>query len=114
LTILVSGWSLFALSSVFNPFFEIAVRLQQELGHHVVDRGPYAYIRHPGYVGLIAASGISNPLLFPFTLISVLSLIVVPAIVIRTALEDRVLLAELAGYRDYAARVRFRLISGVW
>jgi len=34
--------------------------------------------------------------------------------VVRTALEDRTLLAELDGYRDYAERVRYRLVPGVW
>jgi protein-S-isoprenylcysteine O-methyltransferase Ste14 len=34
--------------------------------------------------------------------------------VIRTALEDRTLLAELPGYAEYAQRVRYRLLPGVW
>ncbi|NLT76976.1 MAG: isoprenylcysteine carboxyl methyltransferase, partial [Planctomycetes bacterium] len=35
-------------------------------------------------------------------------------LVVRTALEDRVLHDELAGYHEYAERVRYRLLPGVW
>ncbi|MGQ9586570.1 MAG: hypothetical protein ACUVXG_14385 [Anaerolineae bacterium] len=35
-------------------------------------------------------------------------------IVIRTALEDRTLRDELAGYEEYAQKVRYRLLPGVW
>jgi protein-S-isoprenylcysteine O-methyltransferase Ste14 len=35
-------------------------------------------------------------------------------IVVRTALEDRTLQAELEGYKDYAGQVRYRLLPGVW
>jgi protein-S-isoprenylcysteine O-methyltransferase Ste14 len=35
-------------------------------------------------------------------------------LVVRIVLEDRMLQRELAGYKDYAGRVRYRLIPGVW
>jgi protein-S-isoprenylcysteine O-methyltransferase Ste14 len=96
-----------------NRFFEPGVRIQTERGHHVVDTGPYAIIRHPGYFAAC--------LLFPgiaLTLGSWWALI--PAafaallIIIRTEWEDRMLQAKLDGYAAYAKRVRFRLIPGVW
>jgi protein-S-isoprenylcysteine O-methyltransferase Ste14 len=34
--------------------------------------------------------------------------------VIRTELEDQTLRKELAGYRDYAQRVRYRLVPGIY
>ena len=37
-----------------------------------------------------------------------------PSLVVRTALEDRFLQANLAGYADYAPRVRYRLVPGLW
>lgn len=52
-----SGWTLFTWASVANPFFEVTVRIQEEQGHHVIAGGPYAFVRHPGYIGLIAALG---------------------------------------------------------
>jgi protein-S-isoprenylcysteine O-methyltransferase Ste14 len=35
-------------------------------------------------------------------------------VVVRTLLEDRMLLAELEGYPAYAERVRYRLLPGLW
>ncbi|MFH1084344.1 MAG: isoprenylcysteine carboxylmethyltransferase family protein [Chloroflexota bacterium] len=96
-----------------NAFFATAVRIQTERGHAVCDRGPYAWIRHPGYLGFIGYG-----LLLPLMLGSLWSLI--PAgvagalIALRTALEDRTLQAELPGYAEYAQRVRYRLLPGVW
>ena len=114
LAILVSGWTLFTWSSVANPFFEATVRIQMDHRHQVIDGGPYAFVRHPGYVGLIAACGLSTPLLLPSFWICVLSFIAAVVVVIRTALEDRTLQEELPGYAEYATKVRFRLIPGVW
>lgn len=96
-----------------NPFFEKTVRIQTEHGHRVVDTGPYATIRHPGYVGLCAILG-STPLLLASVLTTLPVLLAVLAIGVRTVLEDRTLHAELAGYEEYATRVRFRLVPGVW
>jgi protein-S-isoprenylcysteine O-methyltransferase Ste14 len=96
-----------------NPFFEGTVRIQAESGHKVVDAGPYAYIRHPGYVGL-AALALSTPLM----LLSCWAFVPATAatfwLVLRTFLEDRFLSTRLDGYREYANRVRFRLVPRVW
>jgi len=113
LTIFELGWVLVTWAMVANPFFEKTVRIQTEHGHHVIDRGPYAYIRHPGYVGFSVVF-LSTPLLLASARILVLTLVVVAVLVIRTALEDRTLRAELPGYREYAARVRYRLIPSLW
>jgi protein-S-isoprenylcysteine O-methyltransferase Ste14 len=113
LAIFVPGWALAIWSMVVNPFFEKTVRIQTDHGHRVIDTGPYAYMRHPGYVGF---SGwmLSTPFLLVSTWAFVPALITVVLLVIRTALEDRTLLEELPGYDEYASRVRFRLIPGVW
>jgi protein-S-isoprenylcysteine O-methyltransferase Ste14 len=113
LTVFAPGWVLIAWSMAVNPFFEKTVRIQTEHGHRVIDTGPYAYVRHPGYVGFVGWL-ISTPLLLASTLAFFPALLAVAALVVRTALEDRTLKAELPGYVDYAARVRFRLIPGVW
>lgn len=96
-----------------NKFFEPTVRIQVERGHHVIDGGPYALVRHPGY-----AAAFLLVLGLPLSLGSYWALI--PAVVsyvgliVRTALEDRTLHAELPGYQEYARRVRYRLIPGLW
>ena len=96
-----------------NPFFEKTVRIQTEHEHHVIDNGPYAYVRHPGYVGFIGWL-ISTPVLLGSIWAFVPALLAVAGLVFRTALEDRTLQAELAGYDSYVARVRFRLVPGIW
>ncbi len=96
-----------------NKFAEMSIRIQTERGHHVVDTGPYAFVRHPFYVATF-------PLLagMPLALGSYWALIPAAvagiALVVRTALEDRVLHDELPGYKEYAGRVRYRLLPGVW
>ncbi len=91
----------------------MSVRIQTERGHQVVDTGPYAIVRHPFYVAafpLFAA--------MPLALGSYWALIPAAAtgivLAVRTAWEDRMLQNELPGYKEYAGRVRSRLIPGVW
>jgi protein-S-isoprenylcysteine O-methyltransferase Ste14 len=98
---------------VVNPFFEKTVRIQTDNGHRVIDKGPYAYVRHPGYVGFVGWI-FSTPLLLASAWAFAPALLAAVGIVIRAALEDRTLHAELPGYPEYAARVRFRLIPEVW
>ena len=112
-SIFVLGWTLLTWSMVVNPFFEKTVRIQTNHGHRVIDKGPYAYVRHPGYMGFVGCL-FSTPLLLASAWAFVPTLIAVVLLVIRAALEDRMLHAELTGYNEYAARVRFRLIPGVW
>jgi protein-S-isoprenylcysteine O-methyltransferase Ste14 len=109
----VAGSALLTWSMVVNPFFEKTVRIQTERGHRVIDTGPYAWVRHPGYLGF-AGWLLGTPLLLAsaWAFLPVAASLV--SLVVRTALEDRTLRAELPGYAEYAARVRFRLIPGLW
>ena len=113
LAIFIPGSAMLTWSMVVNPFFEKTVRIQTDHGHRVIDTGPYAYVRHPGYVGF-AGWIVATPLLLESSWALIPTLLAVVGIVIRTALEDLTLHAELPGYPQYAARVRFRLIPGVW
>ena len=111
--IFVPGSGLLTWSMVVNPFFEKTVRIQTEHGHRVIETGPYGYVRHPGYAGFVGWI-LSTPLLLGSAWAMIPALLAVAGIVIRTALEDRTLYAELPGYPEYAARVRFRLLPGLW
>ena len=113
LVLFVISWMLITWSMVVNPFFEKVVRIQTDHDHRVVDSGPYAYMRHPGYVGF-SAWMFSTPLLLGSRWASIPAVLAVVALIIRTALEDRTLRAELDGYAEYANRVRFRLVPGIW
>lgn len=96
-----------------NRFFSGVVRIQKERDHQVISSGPYAIVRHPGYaansfyaVGVVLMLG-SLWALIPTALTYGL-------LVYRTALEDRYLHANLLGYADYAQKVRYRLLPGLW
>ncbi len=118
--VIVVGYVLFTAGMVgcfwvlsVNRFAEMSVRIQTERGHKVIDTGPYAVVRHPMYV--------ASFLLFPGIALALGSLwALIPAslacviLVVRTVLEDRTLQRELDGYKEYASRVRYRLIPGLW
>jgi protein-S-isoprenylcysteine O-methyltransferase Ste14 len=107
------GIALATWAEAVNKFFEPGVRIQKDRGHTVIDTGPYAFIRHPGYcAGHIIIWGT------PLALGSLWALIPAGActgiLILRTVWEDQTLQAELPGYKQYAARVRYKMIPGVW
>ncbi|UCC84445.1 MAG: isoprenylcysteine carboxylmethyltransferase family protein [Gemmatimonadota bacterium] len=113
LGLLVVGDLIFLWAMAENKFFTKMVRIQRERGHYVVTGGPYRYVRHPGYVGwYIMMIGLTVALgsLWGF----IPAVILLALMLVRTALEDRTLRKELAGYEEYAERVRYRLIPGAW
>jgi protein-S-isoprenylcysteine O-methyltransferase Ste14 len=112
--ILVSfGYAFAAWALAENRFFYSVVCIQKNRGHVVCDSGPYRYVRHPGYAGnILALFGIVLALGSVWTLIPAVVASIIA--VIRTALEDRTLQDELPGYRDYARRVRYRLIPWIY
>jgi protein-S-isoprenylcysteine O-methyltransferase Ste14 len=107
------GQLIFTWSMAANKFFSTAVRIQMDRSHTVVSGGPYQYIRHPGYVGMILTY-LGMPLLFGSLWGFVPTGLALCLLILRTALEDRTLQAELEGYDAYAARVRYRLVPGLW
>ncbi len=113
LVFMALGYGLFSWAMASNKFFSAGVRIQKDRGHTVATGGPYQFVRHPGYVGAIVYL-----LAMPIMLGSLWTLIpaglVVLFLIVRTALEDKTLLNELEGYQDYARRVRYRLLPGVW
>jgi protein-S-isoprenylcysteine O-methyltransferase Ste14 len=113
LLLLAFGYAVGTWAMAVNAFFSSHVRIQKDRGHRVISTGPYAVVRHPAYVtGAVAMCGI--PLLLDSLWAFPPIILLCVGIVIRTALEDRTLLAELPGYQEYAEEVRFRLIPGVW
>jgi protein-S-isoprenylcysteine O-methyltransferase Ste14 len=103
------GW--WALAS--NTYASRTVRIQNDRGHQVVTTGPYRFVRHPMYVGVIL-SVMSIPLILKSWWALIPALLIVVLFFIRTELEDRTLRQRLTGYTEYAERVRFRLLPGVW
>ena len=107
------GYAFAAWALVENRFFYSVVSIQTDRGHVVCDSGPYGLVRHPGYAGnILGMFGIVLALgsiwaLIPATVASIIA-------VVRTALEDQTLQAELPGYPDYTQRVRYRLIPAIY
>ncbi len=107
------GYALVVWATATNAYFSLNVRIQKERGHTVVTRGPYRFVRHPGYVGSILAY-LGTPILLGSWSAIVLGGIAALLMIVRTALEDRTLQEELPGYQEYVQRVRYRLLPGVW
>lgn len=107
------GYAFAAWALVENRFFSSVVRIQTDRGHVVCDSGPYGFVRHPGYAGaVLPLFGTVLALGSIWTLIPAAVALIIA--VTRTVLEDQTLQEELPGYRDYARRVRFRLIPGIY
>lgn len=113
LILILLGYVLGSWALMENRFFSGVVRIQTNRDHQVVTTGPYRFIRHPGYVGVLWTY-----LAMPFFLDSLWALI--PAVltfaasILRTAWEDKTLQEELPGYKEYAQKTKYRLFPGIW
>ena len=110
---LALGFAIITWAQAVNRHFEPSVRIQSERGHSVIDTGPYAIVRHPGYVGgtlVVAGMALALGSLWALLPAVVLTL----TLVARTLFEERTLREGLPGYADYTRRVRFRWVPGVW
>ncbi len=108
------GYLFTAWATLTNRFFSSAVRLQADRGQAVIDSGPYRLVRHPGYTGAIPYLAFGGLALGSWvaTLIAGVPMIVI--LLRRTPLEDKMLREGLSGYKEYAARVKYRLVPGIW
>jgi protein-S-isoprenylcysteine O-methyltransferase Ste14 len=107
------GWAVMTWALRWNEFAEPGVRVQHDRGQRVVAEGPYAIVRHPMYTGLIAiGAGSALALGSYWSLLAAAAWAVILAL--RLVREERTLSAGLAGYDAYLARVRYRLVPGLW
>jgi protein-S-isoprenylcysteine O-methyltransferase Ste14 len=113
LAILIAAFGLVTWAMGNNIFYSNDDITQIYPEQYVISTGPYEFLRHPGNAGMIILS-----LALPVSFGSLWALIpggfLVLTLVVRTALEDRILQEDLDGYRDYSRRVRYRLIPGIW
>lgn len=107
------SYALATWAMVANAYFSPVVRLQKDRGQVVVTDGPYRFIRHPGYLGA-ALFELATPLALGSLWALIPGALTVPLLIARTALEDRTLIRDLEGYREYAERVRYRMLPGLW
>ena len=111
---LAAGYALCFWAMAVNRFFSSVVRIQSDRGQHVVASGPYAYVRHPGYLSGIVIILASGPALGSWLAAVLVIASSLPFLLYRAVSEDRTLQAELPGYSDYARHVRWRLVPGIW
>jgi protein-S-isoprenylcysteine O-methyltransferase Ste14 len=105
--------ALIAWTLAVNAYAETTVRIQTDRGQTVITSGPYRAVRHPMYAGAILMY-VATPLLWGSVWALALSGVIIALLIWRTALEDQTLRRELAGYEEYAARTRYRLVPGLW
>ena len=79
----------------------------------MVREGPYRYVRHPGYAGTVVAA-VALPIVLGSLWALIPATVGAGGFVVRTLFEDRTLVEQLSGYREYAGQVRYRLIPGIW
>ena len=96
-----------------NSFAAPVIKLQTERGHRVVSTGPYAWVRHPMYSGTVLFF-VGAPLLLGSWWGVAMAPLFAVLFAIRAGIEERALIAGLPDYADYAARVRYRLLPGLW
>lgn len=120
LALQVLGFALYLLSMILilwvfreNSFAAPVVKLQAERAQHVVSTGPYAYVRHPMYACVVPFFVGVSLLLGSWWGVAFTPLFIV-LFAVRIRIEERTLMQGLPGYADYAARVHYRLLPGVW
>ncbi len=109
----VAGITVTVSAMLANRYFGPVVRIQSDRGHEVASDGPYALVRHPGYVGAILFYVGLPAVLGSWWSVPIMALLIAITVV-RTAREDRYLCAHLAGYAGYADLVRWRLVPRIW
>ena len=114
------GLAMYLLSTAFimwvfraNSFAAPVVKVQAERHHRVISSGPYAFVRHPMYSGIMLFF-FGVPLLLGSWWGVVIAPVFAVLFAIRARIEERALVEGLPDYADYAARVRYRLVPGLW
>jgi protein-S-isoprenylcysteine O-methyltransferase Ste14 len=111
--LILFGEVIFLAAQKQNKFFSSVMRIQTDRGHTVSDTGIYSIVRHPAYFGMIVTA-IGIPLILGSLWAFIPSLISIVLTMIRTSLEDKTLMNELNGYREYSHKTRYRLFPCIW
>lgn len=103
---LMTGW----VVSV-NRYAARTIRVED--GQKVISGGPYRFVRHPMYTGMLLL-GLSTPLALGSTITLPAFALILPFLALRLLNEEKVLRARLSGYTEYCQKTRWRLIPFVW
>ncbi len=110
---LVPAWYLIERAPMENTFMSTMVRIQDERKQHVITSGVYSFVRHPLYLGCMLMM-LGAPLLTGSLFALILTLVAMPALIIRILGEEKMMLEELDGYEEYKQKVKYRLIPLIW
>ena len=110
---LLAGSFLMFRAITDNTFASQLVRIQTERGQHVIDTGVYSVVRHPMYLGG-SLMFVGGALLLGSVVGLVIGIGEILLLVVRIFIEEKLLLSDLAGYREYHQKVRYRLVPHVW
>ncbi len=94
-----------------NSFAAGTIRV--EPGQKVISTGPYRFVRHPMYSGLVLFS-LASPLALGSYLALPAFALLIPVLVFRLLNEEKILRQKLPGYSEYCLRTRFRLVPFLW
>ena len=110
LLILIIGLFFIIASMDANEFAETTVNIQEERGQRVIDSGVYSLVRHPMYTGFLLFLVGTNLWLGTYLslILSILSIAI--ALKFRITIEEKTLINELEGYKEYSERVKTRII----
>jgi len=111
--VMVASFYLFFLTFRENTYLSTVVRIQEDRGHSVISTGPYHYVRHPMYAGILVFM-LGTSLLLGSWYGVLIGLLIVVIVARRAVLEERTLRAELPGYTIYMQQVQYRLIPYIW
>ena len=111
--LLLGGTFPFFRAFTDNTFASPLVRIQTERGQHVIDTGVYGFVRHPMYFGAILVF-IGGALLLGSISGLLVALAMIGLLVVRIIGEEKLLVRDLQGYKEYLQKVRYRLVPHVW
>ena len=111
--VLLSSFYLFYLTFRENSYLSLSVRIQEDRGQTVVSTGPYRYVRHPMYTGMLLFF-LGSALLLGSWIGVLLGLCLEGTLARRAVREECELRMGLKGYDAYMAQVKYRLIPHVW
>lgn len=110
-TLVLLGYLIMAFVFRVNSYTSRIIEVEK--GQKVITTGPYARVRHPMYLGLLIFS-IFSPLALGSYWALIPALHIIPLLVIRIAAEERELLKNLEGYKQYVIKTKYRLLPGIW
>jgi protein-S-isoprenylcysteine O-methyltransferase Ste14 len=107
----IVSFYIFYLVSKVNTYAASSIRVEE--GQRVVSTGVYSLVRHPMYFGALILM-VGTPLALGSWWALLITPLFVPILYFRIANEEKVLVRDLPGYREYQQKVRYRLIPWIW